>query len=210
MYGAMPKVLAEQVEIPCREFMLYQYLPIKMAGSAEIVREKRLECFDGIIGTVCCDYVGLRGLDAFMRSYVYLTAKRKYQLPGRPFNRPGWHSDGFLTNDINYVWSDGCGTEFNSSRFTLTLDDSVALGEMEAQAEERLSKQYPDNSLLRLDQYCIHRVADTEKPCIRTFVKVSISEDKYDLADNSRNYLIDYNWSLRTRKAERNMPQVKA
>jgi len=206
-YGALPVVIGEQIEVECREFMFYQYLPVKMTGGTTIVSEPRLDCFDRIIGAACCDFVGFRGLNAFVDSYIYVTAKHMFQAPGCSFNRPGWHADGFLTDDINYVWCDCAPTVFNSSRFNLTLDDDLSLAEMEQQAEPRVSKTYPNNSLLRLDQYCIHCVAEIAEPVVRTFVKVSISRDKYDLIGNSHNSRIDYNWPMRARAISRNVPQ---
>lgn len=206
-YGALPVVIGDPIEVNCREFMFYQYLPVKLAGGTSITRENRLACFDAVIGAACCDYIGFRGLDAFVSSYVYVTAKHMFQAPGCSFNRPGWHADGFLTDDINYVWCDCAPTIFNSSRFELTPDDEISMREMEEQAVPRLSNVYPDNSLLRLDQYCIHRVADTTMPQVRTFAKVSISRDRYDLIGNSHNHLLQYNWPMRPRAITRNPPQ---
>lgn len=206
-YGALPVVIGEPIEVNCREFMFYQYLPVKLTGGTNITRENRLACFDAIIGAACCDYIGFRGLDAFVASYVYVTAKHMYQAPGCSFNRPGWHADGFLTDDINYVWCDCAPTIFNSSRFELTPDDEISMREMEDQAVPRLSKVYPDNTLLRLDQYCIHRVADMPMPLVRTFAKVSISRDRYDLIGNSHNHLLQYDWPMRPRAITRNPPQ---
>lgn len=206
-YGALPVVIGEPIEVNCHEFMFYQYLPVKLTGGTNITREARLACFDAIIGAACCDYIGFRGLDAFVGSYVYVTAKHMYQAPGCSFNRPGWHADGFLTDDINYVWCDCAPTVFNSSRFDLTPDDDISMMEMEEQAEPRLSRVYPDNALLRLDQYCIHRVADTSMPLVRTFAKVSISRDRYDLIGNSHNHMLHYDWPMRPRAITRNPPQ---
>jgi hypothetical protein len=42
---------------------------------------------------------------------------------------------------------------------------------------------------------------------MRAFLKVSISKDKYDLIGNSHNYLLDYDWQMKERKQERNIPQ---
>src|SRR6476620_6628483 len=38
--------------------------------------------------------------------YVYLTVRRGFASPDNPLNRPGWHTDGFGGEDINYIWSD--------------------------------------------------------------------------------------------------------
>ncbi len=131
-----------------------------------------------------------------------------YQVNGCSFNRKGYHSDGFLTNDINYVWCDKNPTVFNYSPFKLTLDDTISMKEMEEQANEEAIEIYPENSLLRLDQYNIHKVSENKGLVLRTFVKVSFSTDKYDLKGNSKNHLLDYNWNMRDRKKERNIPQL--
>lgn len=44
-------------------------------------------------------------------------------------------------------------------------------------------------------------------PLVRTFVKVSISRDKYDLIGNSHNHLLQYDWPMRPRALTRNPPQ---
>lgn len=205
-YGAEPKVLGKFV-LDCPEMFFYQYLPIKMAGSREILVEERLKCFNEIIGAAACDFVSIRGLGRFDMSYIYLTAKSMYIKPGGGFNRPGWHSDGFLTDDINYVISDNHPTVFNSSDFSLTLDDRISMEEMEKQAKPINSYEYPDSFLLRLDQFNIHKCAEIKEVCVRTFVKLSFSPDKYNLRGNSHNYLIDYKWDMKERAAERNIPQ---
>jgi len=205
-YGALPAELGHY-DIDCREFMFYQYLPVKLAGVTEVVMERRLDCFRLILGAICCDYVGFRGLNAFVDSYVYLTAKHMVTAPGAPMNRPGWHSDGFLTSDINYIWSDCFPTVFNCSSFSLTLDDEISLDEMSAQAAPYADCCYGDGTLLRLDQFCVHRVADIPAPLVRTFLKVSFSLDRYDLIGNSHNFELNYDWPMRERKLTRNVPQ---
>ncbi|MFV9549648.1 hypothetical protein [Algibacter sp. PT7-4] len=205
-YGTLPKYLGLH-EVKCDEMLFYQYLPIKLKDQTKPIVEERLKCFEELIGNICCDFVGEFGLDRFVNSYVYLTAKRMYQVGGCSFNRKGYHSDGFLTDDINYVWCDKNPTVFNYSPFNLTLDDAVSMNEMEEQANEEAIEIYPENSLLRLDQYNIHKVSENKGLVLRTFVKVSFSADKYDLKGNSKNYLLDYDWEMRDRDIERNIPQ---
>lgn len=94
-----------QFEIPVRELFSYTYLPVKLIDDSVLTIEKRLQIFDDIIGRACCHFVGEYGLDRFMASYVYLTAKNQIQRDGMGFNREGWHSDGFGTDDISYIWS---------------------------------------------------------------------------------------------------------
>ncbi len=205
-YGELPKILGEHL-VECQEMMFYQYLPIKLAGATEPLVEDRLKCFSDLIGAVCCDYVGEFGLDDYVESFIYLTAKRAYQGNGCSFNRKGYHSDGFMTDDINYIWYDRSPTIFNKGQFNLTNDDSSSMYEMEEQANPQNEVVYPINSLLRLNQFSIHKVADVTNVGLRTFVKISFSKDKYDLRGNSHNYLLDYQWEMRERKPNRNIPQ---
>ena len=205
-YGSLPKYLGTH-KIQCEEMLFYQYLPIKLKNQTELIFEERLKCFEKLIGNICCDFVGEYGLNRFVTSYIYLTAKKMYQVNGCSFNRKGYHSDGFLTDDINYIWSDKNPTVFNYSSFKLTQEDTISLYEMDKQANKKTIKIYPENSLLRLDQFNIHKVNENKELVLRTFVKVSFSSNKYDLKGNSKNYLLDYDWKTRDRGLERNIPQ---
>lgn len=205
-YGELPKELGI-FEVECKEMMFYQYLPIKMPNETQPIYEQRLRCFDKLIGAICCDFIGEFGLDNYVSSYVYLTAKFLYQMPNCSFNRTGWHSDGFLTDDINYIWCDKYPTIFNKTDFNLPLNDLLSMEEMEKQAIPFNDVIYKENQLLRLNQFNIHKVAPIEKGGMRTFLKVSISKDKYDLIGNSHNYLLDYDWQMKQRNEVRNMPQ---
>lgn len=206
-YGELPKQIGT-CEIECKEMMFYQYLPIKLCGDHMPIYEDRLKCFSDMIGTIGCDFIGAFGLDRYVNSYVYLTAKHMYQTPACTYNRPGWHSDGFMTDDINYIWYDKDPTIFNCTEFKLSQDDTLSLKEMNEQWEIEHNKAYPNNTILRLDQYNIHRVGSSYFG-MRTFVKVSFSKDRYDLIGNSHNYLLDYNWEMKPRKEQRNIPQSK-
>ncbi len=205
-YGELPKELGIYKAEP-KEMMFYQYLPIKMAGAVEPVYEDRLRCFDEIIGTINCDFIGEYGLDRYVDSYVYLTAKYMFQTPNCSFNREGWHSDGFMTDDVNYIWCDKNPTVFNNGEFSITQDDVISMSDMQQQAKKINDITYRENQILRLNQFNIHRVADIRETGMRAFLKVSFSKDKYDLLGNSHNYLIDYNWDMRCRANHRNIPQ---
>jgi hypothetical protein len=205
-YGAMPKMLGRYA-VACKEMMAFQYLPIKLAGGTTITREQRVAPFDALIGAACCDFVAERGLGRFVESYVYLTAKHLFQGPGGTFNRPGWHCDGFMTDDVNYIWSSRSPTIFNGSDFALTMHDQISMREMAEQAEPNYDFDYGDGALIGIDQYVVHRVQEPSEVELRTFFKLSISRDKYDLEGNSKNYMLDYDWPMRPRSVERNVPQ---
>ncbi len=207
-YGDLPVQLGVY-EVDCKEMMFYQYLPIKIPNETHPIYEPRLKCFDKLIGVICCDFIGVYGLDRYVHSYVYLTAKRLYVQPNCSFNRLGYHSDGFMTEDINYVWSDKFPTVFNKSQYALTMHHEYSLTQMDEQSLKDNEITFGENSLLRLDQFNIHKVAEINNSCFRTFLKISISKDKYDLSGNSHNYLINYDWEMKERKAERNVPQTE-
>jgi hypothetical protein len=206
-YGDLPTVIGP-FEVECKEMMFYQYFPIKLAGQNRITLEKRLKPFEKLIYKIGTDFMKIFDFDEFDASYIYLTAKHQYQVPHTSFNRLGYHSDGFLTNDINYIWSDKFPTVFNTTDFNLTLDDKISLGEMEQQALKENEIIYPDNTILRLNQFNIHRVGENTTGGMRTFVKISFSKDKYDLVGNSHNYLLDYDWEMKERVEDRNIPQT--
>jgi hypothetical protein len=204
-YGDLPKRLGIH-HVTCDEMLFYQYLPIKLAGDSHPIMEDRLKPFSDLTGVCNCDFIGVFGLKAFVDSYVYITAKHLYVAPGCSFNRPGYHSDGFMTDDINYIWCDKFPTIFNTSQYALTMHHEYSLSEMEAQSLSDKEVRYSDNELLRLNQFSIHKVADVERPSMRTFFKLSFSKDRYNLIGNSHNYLLKYDWEMKPREEIRNHP----
>lgn len=211
-YGQLPEIIGH-FPWQIKEMMFYQYLPIKVANDPladiQLHSEPRLHVFNAMIGASCCDFIGKFGLDKFMASYVYLTAKRLFVSPDYNMNREGWHSDGFMTDDINYIWSDCVPTVFNKSRFNLCMDDKISMDQMTWQAEPKNDVTYENNVLLRLNQYVIHKCGEITGPTMRTFFKLSISKDEYDLEGNSINYGLEYPFKNRMRKRsiDRNIPQ---
>jgi hypothetical protein len=197
-----------QVFLECKEMMFYQYLPIKLQGQTTIHVEDRVkDNFGSLISKVLCDYVGVYGLDSFVDSYVYVTVKHLWQTRGTSFNRQGWHTDGFGTQDINYIWSNRNPTVFNISDFNLSTDDTVSILQMEEQAAGINDYIFANNTLFRLTPFNVHRVNPIQQEGMRTFCKVSFSKDKYNLKGNSHNHLLGYNWEMRDRDNARNIPQ---
>ncbi len=205
MYNKIPKNLGVfncQVE----EYFNFLYLPIKLRGQTELTYEERLKPFDKILGRAACDFIGDFGLDNFVDSFVYLTAKHAYQRGGTGFNRNGFHADGFGTDDSSYLWSNCQPTVFNNSDFVLSADDVDSMRQMKEQAKEENNYTFLNGSLLRLDQFSIHKVGQYIEGN-RAFCKICFSKDKYNLKGNSINYLLDYKWEYQERKKERNIPQ---
>lgn len=201
-YG-LPPVNLGVVDLAPVEMMFWLYCPVKMIGTSTAVVPENLRQFEPLLQRVRYD-CGARWRD----SYVYITAKTLWVTQESPGNRPGWHSDGFMTDDLNYIWSDRDGTLFwvPVDSFDFTQDHEVSLGEMEAAASLGPLKTYPDKSFLRLDETVIHRVNDFNKPGIRSFVKISVSRHKYNLVGNSINHLLPNDWYFAPREVERNHP----
>jgi hypothetical protein len=196
-YGQLPIPLGD-FPIKCEEIFFYQYLPIKMAGKIEIKIPENLKVFESLITTVYTD------IKDYVGSYIYITAKHLYVTPQYWGNRPGYHTDGFMTDDINYIWSDCNPTIFNKSEFKITPDHLISLKEFEEQALEENEIRYPNNFLLKLDQSVVHKVAPVTESRFRTFVKISVSKKRYNLKGNSHNYLFNYDWAMVERSNDRN------
>lgn len=201
IYGALPEDLG-LIDISPVEMMCWLYCPIQTPREGLNLPDNLLQ-FRPII-KAACDREG--GSD--LRKYVYITAKTLWVSGDNPGNRPGWHSDGFGTEDVNYIWYDRAPTEFLDASFTLPEDCADAMDRMELEACYAGNEivTYPNKHLLRLTPAVVHRVAPSFEPGMRTFVKVSISKDRYNLEGNSINHGISERWPLVPRFSGRNHP----
>jgi hypothetical protein len=199
-YGKLPKDIGTYILHP-NEVHYYLYLPVSMPGNSTIALPRALWWLQRLIDAVRNDEP-----TRFRNEYVYATVKRMFVGGGVTPNRPGWHCDGFLTNDLNYVWYDCVPTLFNSSEFTITPDHLESLREFEGQALPCNTTTYPNLTLLKLDSHVVHAVGEAPEQVMRTFVKISLSPEQYNLSDNSHNYEIDYEWKMFDRAAIRNDP----
>lgn len=201
IYGALPDDVG-RVDISPVEMMFWQYCPVA-TPTEPLTLPANLRGFAPILERVAA-------IDPLDGLYVYLTAKTLWVTPHCIGNRPGWHSDGFGTDDINYIWYDRAPTEFIQDAFTLPADCADAMAHMAERAIQRHVVTYPAKHLLRLDQRVIHRCPEDYAEGMRTFVKVSLSRDRYNLAGNSVNHELKERWPLLPRHAERNHPSVSA
>jgi hypothetical protein len=205
IYGKRPADLG-LIDVSPKEMMFWLYCPIKLPGQIQPNFPPNLLQFADIVQGVFNSI----DLGRWVTAYAYLTAKTLWVTADNPGNRPGWHSDGFMTDDLNFIWSDCNGTLFwePEERVAFVQDHHASLAEMEAIAEPDVEHQvvYPDKHLLLLDQGVIHRVADVKMPGMRTFVKLSISRHKYNLVGNSINHSLPLPADYVERLAERNHP----
>lgn len=208
IYGRLPVDLGK-VDISPVEQMAWLYCPIKKPGQLIVTVPPNLAQFMPIINAVVEDVVSIDG-DGWTDSYVYITAKRLWVTKDSPGNRPGWHADGFLTDDLNYVWSDANPTVFwlGAPRVSFTADHASSIQEMEALCEGDIlgHRVYPDKHLLRLDQTVMHKVGPVGKEGFRSFVKVSVSKEIYALEGNSINHALKLDGNYQVRSETRNNP----
>lgn len=195
-------------EIEPSEMMFWMYCPVKFPDMDKWLVPENIKSEFGEI----LDFVESTGFDE--NKYVYVTAKTLFCTPNSLGNRPGWHSDGFATNDINFIWSDSSPTEFaikggvgNEETFSVPDDceKSLEIFEQFGNIWGGTPRGIP-NMLYRLDEKVIHRVAPRTDSGMRSFLKISISNHKYNLVGNSRNHLLNYDWDMVKRNEERNHP----
>lgn len=192
-------------DVEAQEVMYYLYLPVSVPGhSGWAVADERLHFLLPML-----DAVRSENEQHYTDSYVYLTVKKMFVGGGVTANRPGWHCDGFMSDDLNYVWYDCIPTLFTAWIPELTPCHTTSLKELERQDHFlrcRL-RTYPNKHLLRLDDKVIHAVeTNVPQQTMRTFVKITVSKDRYNLKDNSKNPLLPDDGPFFDRTMVRNDP----
>lgn len=205
-YGAAPEEVGRFRLAEWSEFMHYLYLPIKMAGSEEVRLPPRLSFAFPVVFTAVLDAIGL-GVPT-VDWFVYLTARRGYATPDNPLNRPGWHCDGFGTDDLNYTISSRWGTRWARQHFDgVSADHLESMAQFEEQVDPSCVETMGSGYLWRLTPFVVHTTPEVPAPGgMRSFLKVSISPHRYNLIGNSRNHLFDYEWEFFPRDTARNDP----
>lgn len=197
-YGAAPDVI-DSICIPDCELTYVLYMPVRLAGSTTVSVPRHLDGYRALVDAALDNECG-----AADGKYVYLTVKRLWVEPGCLGGRLGWHTDGFGTEDVNYIWADADPTEFCIQPFHLSDDHEISMRQMEEQARPENVVAYEPIDLIRVDARHVHRCPVNPKPGYRTFARVSISEDRYDMIGNAHNYGLDYSWIMYPRGAVRN------
>jgi hypothetical protein len=186
------------------EMMAYLYFPMWIPGS-RMVLEPRLEKFRPLINAALAEEMG-----AYNEwDYAYITAKTLFVGPNTTGNRPGWHCDGYGTGDVNYIWCDSSPTIYNKcGKFVgISADHEEATRQFDEIAEANPGGVYDlgTHNLVRLTDGVVHHTPKIWVPGVRTFVKITFSQNQFNLAGNTRNYGLDYDWTLFERGSERNM-----
>lgn len=209
IYGSEPIEIASDVIVDNSEMYFYQYLPIRFPDMEkyELALPTQLEKLRDLVHKCLDDFQDVKE-NLWEDYYVYLTAKCLYVKAGENLNREGWHCDGFMSDDINYIWCDCIPAEYVTGEFELIQDHEKSIDQIDRLLYYFETTKFKSNSIYRLDETVIHRsdYNRLENAVLRHFVKVSFSKEKYNLKGNSRNYLLDYNWEMKERGSKRNHP----
>lgn len=203
MFGKLP-IFVRRHAINLPEVMYYLYLPVRMDGS-DVRLPGALEVCRPLIED-SLEFTRSIYRDKPDYRYVYLSARKGWATPDNPLNRPGWHCDGFGTNDLNFVWWHGPGTRFALQAFKgIVSDHNRSMEQFGEQVRPDNVVTYGEHGLYALDSSVVHSTPIIPPPgCMRQYIKVSLSDHPYNLENNSHNYLFNYNWPMYSRAASRN------
>jgi hypothetical protein len=206
IYGKHPVYLG-QFDINLPEVMYWLYLPVRMKGSG-LMLPGALECCRPLI-EASEEYVRYHHMPfprTRLHDYVYLSARKGWATPDNPLNRPGWHCDGFGTDDLNFVWWDGSGTRFAFQTFEgIVSDHNRSLTQFDEQVQPINVHTYRQHGLFAIDPSVVHATPIIQPPGeMRQYVKISMSDQQYNLENNSHNYLFKYDWPMFKRETGRN------
>lgn len=203
-YGSEPLVYREPFYPGTRDSKYYLYLPIALAGKMEIKIPNDLKSYTNLIHNAIEFEQSRRSIGNL---YIYLSIETSPLKMGITQKRPGWHTDGFLTDDINYIWYDDLPTEFCIQDFDIQPCHVKSMEQFEEQAKPENIVTYPPFRLIRMTQYHVHRASiPKENKHRRTFIKISFSKHKYNLKGNTHNPQLNYDWIMYDRQPIRNHP----
>lgn len=196
----LPAIVASDVHLKLDEVVYLLYMPVATP-------ETQLALPPQALPYIPLLHAVTRSEPRAQEEYIYLTVKRMIVGPTVTPNRPGWHADGFGTDDLNFVWYDCVPTIFNRSEFDVSEDHTLSLQQFEEQAWYENDVVFPTHTLLRLDPTIVHRVGRADREQMRTFVKITISKNQFNLIGNSRNHAAPgLNWPMYPRATVRNDP----
>lgn len=195
MKVGIPPILHGVIELKCPEMMFIQDMPVIMPGLADLRLPPNLEFCRKLFDVIKYS----------PKDYVYISCKSMF-VNKHSRGRPGWHLDGFGTDDINYIWSDNFPTEFCVQEFDIEDDHVMSRIGLEQQAKEENIITYPDKTFAEMDANVVHRVSTDEREGFRTFIKITVSKHIFNLAGNAHNHLFGYEWDMIPRTLDRNRP----
>jgi len=217
IYSGHPLAIAN-LKLEAEEFQHVVYMPIKEKGDVRPRLPENLRWAWPAVDAVLGHLWGPRCPDLFESWYVYLTVKRSWVEAGTVGNREGWHIDGYGSNgDKNFIWCDAVPAEYMKGTFNLPAGHAECLERLEflGNLGDRMESAHISRGTLAAHVLydlgsTIHRCGIARVSGMRTFLKVSVSRDKYDLKGNARNPLLpSTHWPLKDRQGTRNHPTAQ-
>ncbi len=189
------------------EFCNIVYMCIKQANNSEYkIPDNLAAVVNQIISSVHAISDHLYEND--WKYNCYITIKRDYVAPNSTGKRPGWHIDGFKSDQHNYIWSDCIPTEVCTGKFELSNDHEISLEEMltQSRGNDKFTHTLLENTLYEMNQECVHRpsVNNTDNSILRTFIKITYSTELFNCAGNAWNYKLPHIVYDKKRSADRN------
>ena len=195
IHSTTPKWLYTEYATESLEFCNIVYMCIKQAGSSEYSIPDNLK---ELVHSVICDIYTLNPklYDNDWTKYCYLTIKKMYVQPNSYGNREGFHIDGFLSDQENFIWSDceETPTEVSIGKFELSKSHETSLTEMVIQASYNFTEQLKPLHLYDMNQSIVHRPTKntTSEAVLRTFIKVTYSKELFNCVGNAWNYKLPH------------------
>ena len=195
IHSTIPKGINAEYDVESLEFCNVVYMCIKQAGISEYsIPDNLKELVDSVISDIYTLSPELYDND--WTKYCYLTIKKMYVQPNSYGNREGFHIDGFLSDQENFIWSDceATPTEVSIGKFELSNNHETSLTEMMAQASYNFTEQLKPFNLYDMNQSIVHRPTKnlSNEAILRTFIKVTYSKELFNCVGNAWNYKLPH------------------
>ena len=195
IHSTIPKGINAEYDVESLEFCNIVYMCIKQAGISEYsIPDNLKELVDSVISDIYTLSPELYEND--WTKYCYLTVKKMYVQPNSYGNREGFHIDGFLSDQENFIWSDceATPTEVSIGKFELSNNHETSLTEMMVQASYNFTEQLKPFNLYDMNQSIVHRPTKNlnSEAVLRTFIKVTYSKELFNCVGNAWNYKLPH------------------
>lgn len=195
MVSELPNGVVSNYDVTNLEYCNIVYMCIKQAGCSEYQIPDNLKY---LVNRVLSDVYRLSPslYEDDWTKYCYITIKKGYIQDNSFPNRDGWHSDGFMSDQENFIWSDSIEvpTEVALGEFNVSDCHIKSLGEMEEQANHLSVAKLNINTLYDMKQHCIHRCTKNTsgRAILRTFIKITFSKELFNCVGNAWNYKLPH------------------
>jgi len=190
------------------EFCFVQDMPIALAGDIAVhIPPEYAFAYDFVMMVGKFLHTKYGDLWSEHRNF-YLSLKHTMVPKGQPQTRPGWHTDGYGTDDLAFLWCDAVPTLFLKQAMRVSENDERALSRMNEFADVTKSEHGLPGRVYGMDDTVIHAPSSSYHLQPRRFMKLSVSRYAYDLKGNARNRLLPTEWQpTRERGVNRNQPE---